>query len=105
MSAKHTPGPWEVVEDDFDEALHITCEARAGMIPICKVDVGYDGPIEDEQHANASLITAAPDLLEALESVTELIELLVLVGDEKPENGSPCQLARAAIAKAKGGAA
>lgn len=74
LLAKATPGEWTAREtdpDDFDELIAISAASRAGKIAICKVDVGYTGPIEDEQRANAELIcgmrNALPALLDAIE--------------------------------------
>lgn len=61
-----TPGPWELVYDDWsdgEDAL-ISCESRAGMVAIAKIegggsDSGYDEPFSSEQQANAAFIAAA----------------------------------------------
>lgn len=80
---KHTPGPWRNVigYDDSNtviagEGYNLECVALIKSRPSCQAD--------------ACLIAAAPDLLEALE---ELVE-----GDEIDS----CSRASAAIAKAKG---
>lgn len=68
-AAKHTPGPW-VLQDDGSIA-----SADAGMI--CNPAYAEDfpclddeerGPFDDECQANARLIVAAPELLEAAEN-------------------------------------
>lgn len=69
MSAKHTPGPWRVAENGFfamavetSSGINITHEAGYGT--------RISGP---EKEANARLISAAPELLQALkESVPHL---------------------------------
>ncbi len=68
MSTSFTPGPWSFHFDEMDDAHHITSTQRVNrrLIPIAKVSVGYTGPVETDQQANARLIAAAPDLLEAL---------------------------------------
>ena len=89
--AKHTPGPWladgaSVYEerDDFS----VICNFWSSSLP--------------EWEANARLIAAAPDLLEALE------QLVIEYDDVELANAEPSSLtaafnaARAAIAKAKG---
>lgn len=88
MSA-HTPGPWAA---DFGEAYAVTAPDK-GRVAICTNLKGAHGMggrrTGDEVEANARLIAAAPDLLEALEV------LVAELGD--------CRLtepARAAIAKA-----
>lgn len=58
MKTKHTPGPWEAVIYDgaFDQPL----------IKSDHVVIGRVHGMEDRQHeANAKLIAAAPELLEA----------------------------------------
>jgi len=57
MSAQHTPGPWR--SNDFSSSVYgyIFGDSQA----VCRVFL--DG---DECEANARLIAAAPDLLEAL---------------------------------------
>lgn len=97
--SKHTPGPWRL-EEVVDRSIKHLC-------PVADVDgfslltvvhtEGYDG---DEcvpfgavyRDADARLIAAAPDLLEALKGVLR-------VADRKTDE---FDAARAAIAKAEG---
>lgn len=89
MTTKHTPGPWVESGEFILGADHTTiCQARD----------------EDAWEANAQLIAAAPELLAALEGLMEHF-----IGDRSSRNvvgaaGLACDVARAAIAKAKGGA-
>lgn len=55
----HTPGPWEVTTHPNQSAILITAGANIIAVP------GYTEN-DDEYAANARLIAAAPDLLEAL---------------------------------------
>lgn len=55
----HTPGPWQAGQ----HGQHIV---SAGEIPIAHCP--YVG-IDDEHHANARLIAAAPDLLKACQKL------------------------------------
>lgn len=67
---KHTPGPWEVFEND-DELMVIqsgSLESGAGWIGYMKVASELQG-VDD-----ASLISAAPELLEALQAALEWID-------------------------------
>ncbi len=60
----HTPGPWEAYRDDEREEYSIGKSlARLGTRLVATVQFGFDEPAESEQHANARLIAAAPDLL------------------------------------------
>lgn len=84
--SKHTPGPWRVVEDRVPASL----EVYAGKTAIAECWRRADALTE---LANARLIAAAPDLLEALEFVIRGV----------PDTWEGVQKARAAIAKATGG--
>lgn len=60
MRTEHTPGPWEAVTYDgaFDQPLIKSGHGTIGRLH----------GMEDRQHeANAKLIAAAPELLEALQ--------------------------------------
>ncbi|MBB4347996.1 hypothetical protein [Aliirhizobium cellulosilyticum] len=100
-AAKHTPGPWIV--SDYSK-YHVQKPNR-GLL--CSTGVGNSSGHSDryEDYANARLIAAAPDLLEALKEAT-----LALEGFSKGEGVfKPIEqtivMSRAAIAKAEGGAA
>ena len=83
--SNHTPGPWS---NDYG------VEIRAGEFrPIC----GMRFPFDSEQNqANARLIAAAPELLEALEKIAQINPY------DTSSMGYVVGLARAAIAKATG---
>ena len=107
MSA-HTPGNWEVISDPghFDTRTTVVSKdggSRKGHPYRMIVQVGgWAGPREAE--ANARLIAAAPELLEALEDLASLAEAAMReVGEYDIE--AELSDARAAIAKATGGAA
>ena len=89
MSPAHTPGPWA-----FKKGAH-RIEVRTTP------ERAYAFSLPDE--ANARLIASAPTLLEALEAVLPDLEHYVATHGPGPDNR--LALARAAIAKAKGGAA
>ncbi len=89
---KHTPGPWEVgstIESDTQAIIHDGDSVLAILTTI------------PPNPANARLIAAAPDLLEAC---------MTLVGSEDNDDpmaagmmlGCAVEIARAAIAKATG---
>lgn len=92
--SNYTPGPWIadawVGTDPYDDPDGPFVEVGDVRWSPNKVDV----PAAIEQKANADLIAAAPELLEALESLLAQVEQY----GHKPE----CDTARAAIAKAKG---
>ena len=102
MSSKHTPGPWTI------KATHSSIEVRpAKGAPICEI-VTHDsaGAVADpaQDRANAVLIAAAPDLLEALK--TRLDYTIHAEGDTledcKSRMDTIASITRAAIAKAEG---
>lgn len=86
-----TPGPWK---DGIEIPLKaISCE-RAGF---ALVFINTGSPKRDEQaQANARLISAAPELLEAIEALT------ANYADVEPGGSKNVDKARAAIAKARG---
>jgi len=61
METKHTPGPW-IYGTHQDSAMVQTAEP-------CKTVATIYAKAPSEREANARLIAAAPDLLEALERI------------------------------------
>ena len=64
----HTPGPWYEAQDEHDpDILMVTTKERTeqNYAPIANIDVHFSLAFDEEQRANARLIAAAPDLLEA----------------------------------------
>ena len=81
---KHTPGPWKNQHD-----------LTRGRDPIGILSAdGMEVVAEASSEANAQLIAAAPDLLEALKAVQRL--------DYFREHNGLADTVRAAIAKAEG---
>lgn len=114
MADKHTPGPWRV----YGKGDHLRIEARrqsSGHMVIVEGVGGYrlgDGYSDLSQlEANARLIAAAPELLEALE---DLLTVYSKPDDRICCNGVDCgcmgatehqraeHYARELIAKARG---
>ena len=105
-SAQHTPGPWGYnTEESADSASFLISD---GELPIARVRISGARPLS-ELRANARLIAAAPHLLAALEELewahSRLLdsESLVLPGDDERLIHAG-EIARAAIARSKGGA-
>ncbi len=89
MKAKHTPGPWTLHPTALHPAVRSVGTPDAGPRRICTVGTMNGNPVDK---ANARLIAAAPELLDAL-------ELIANTGMDARQ----CMLtARAAIAKATG---
>ena len=90
MNTKYAPGPWNIVPVFAGYAIN-GYRIYAGDEIVARthaVDEGYD-------EANAALISAAPDLLEAL-------RLVVDTAENGGWPGATIVVARAAIAKALG---
>ena len=66
----HTPGPWRVKKSYTIEGYREFCIMRRSETLATSHNLGEDRDIEFE--ANAHLIAAAPDLLEALEVVAAM---------------------------------
>ena len=100
--SEHTPGPWDAFGAPGDQWIpkQGSLEAAPGLSigsahhtePICRVN-GYLLPLE----SNARLITAAPEMLAALEAYLKDFACV-----EAGCHMKSYDLARAAIAKAKG---
>lgn len=97
---KHTPGPWCYEKGEWEGS---TVYPSPYGDPICYTASGDWAREEDD--ANACLISAAPDLLDALIGITEEIEVIQEHPGEFDPFIFPLDLlfkARAAIAKATG---
>lgn len=98
---EHTPGPWEAIK-----GLNESDEMRCGVVAdrgerkylVATIENGAPGDICDTEFANARLIAAAPELLEALRPFAECNEdedgIEISVGRDD------FRRARAAIARA-----
>jgi hypothetical protein len=88
MTTKHTPGPWEVIH-----GTHCAYKISAGNFTFQQsVRIGTHPSV---WNANAYLIAAAPDLLEALQAIVDADERGELCHDQIAQ-------AVAALAKARG---
>lgn len=106
MSAQHTPGPWTALVDQMRHGRRYG--PRMALVTTntgesVAIDCTGSGKDFDESAANARLIAAAPDLLEALRPFADLdtstpSELWAI-------RSELCEAARAAIAKAEGSTA
>jgi hypothetical protein len=98
MSA-HTPGPWQVVSAGTSQSRWIVGDREGGSIADCEPP----GPwmSDGEADANAQLIAAAPDLVEALKAcVIETVDYMTINELGDPEQQHNVKQARAALAKA-----
>ena len=96
METKHTPGPWTCHElGDEDGSWERWSIVHNG--PLCYGGDACQGPAVSE--ANARLIAAAPELLEACEAIALDLENN---GELYETDEARIEILRAAIAKAKG---
>jgi len=92
---KHTPGPWHITIEQRPDGrtdIPLALEVRATLGRTQPLVVGG---IDERDNANARLIAAAPELLEALEAV---VSTLATYAPDAPER----KAARAALKKARG---
>ena len=66
--SKHTPGPWTASEGSPSDLWHVDMPDRQFSITVARGDEDWDMSVEEVQ-ANARLIAAAPDLLDALQAL------------------------------------
>lgn len=98
-TAKHTPGSWKIEHwDNFPDQQVITDDTNTRCIAL--ID-----KIDEQDEANAWLIAAAPELLEACKSFISIINAACEM-DEKilrlSELGAQINLALFAISKVEG---
>ncbi len=102
---KGTPGPWEIKPEEVDKHyIRIRGTRLGGRFKVANVLTPfYEGVHEreaKETRANAQLIAAAPELLEALKLCVGAMETGMV--DFNPSDEYAMGLAQAAIAKALG---
>ncbi len=97
MSTQHTPGPWSVAEKENRDDLDLPYWCVFSLSDAETAPSRAYGDTPEQRKANAGLIAAAPDLLAALDRIKDYV-----MGD--PVAASALTQARAAIAKAQGGA-
>ena len=109
MKGKHTPGPWYIWNEDLElnpdtsTGFPLICAAGETSddesVDICEVNADYPA----NYVANARLIAAAPELLEALKGIVACASIngpvgtkAYIISDERRDK------AKAAIARAEG---
>jgi hypothetical protein len=90
----HTPAPWQV-------SPYGNITSKSGKIASVEQ---MPGNYESEKLANAHLISAAPDLLSALQAFVDNVEQIIGLSDfgNPSESDFPLNEAREALRKAKG---
>lgn len=113
MNTKHTAGPWrvELYEGEHPYIISeqgkrwdnpVVCNLYDDVTPNDSVTMGAWYESCDNAKANARLIAAAPELLEALEGVYRIIEAFGYTTALGKTQKARMDAARSAIAKAKG---
>ncbi len=96
---KHTPGPWSLRGSTI-RGPHL--KDPEGRTRIVAKAIWDKGTYIDETEANARLIAAAPELVEALEDLVCLAERAMRESDGEWMVDEELRDARAAIAKVRG---
>jgi hypothetical protein len=105
---KHTPGPWAILDDKEPSAPGIEAPSVEFSVVVIGYpqhdagdDAGVHGRTPEEKMANACLIAAAPDMLQALEMLKD--QYLLFVDCDTDDIASlVISETNKAIAKAKG---
>jgi len=117
IAARHTPGPWEQkIQSCGFWSICTVYGTEQGWIEIHAPNGSHTADVRAESTANARLIAAAPDLLEALHEVyRQLMNLQPIIGNGllndrqlasiDPRIDMCIEAANCAIAKATGGEA
>ena len=103
--AKHTPGPWKTKRDRHNRhRFEVRGKPDGHLTPCIAITASWlDSDPESESAANARLIAAAPDLLEALREYVD--QDFMACGYDSGIGGTTQSKAEAAIAKATNGTA
>jgi hypothetical protein len=108
---KHTPGPWAILDDKEPSAPGIEAPSVEFSVVVIGYpqhdagdDAGVHGRTPEEKMANACLIAAAPDMLQALDWIRDGVQTALDEAESPSLDALVLWLAHseAAIAKAKG---
>ncbi len=89
-----SPGPWAYSIN----AIYDNIVRDSNNFVVCQVGSGFN----NEDIANAELIAAAPELLEALTLAKGAVEWMAGATDSDPEDHELLEVVNKAIAKARG---
>ena len=108
MTARHTPGPLNVVESRTFPSrsyVHEIKDAEGQTLATLCGAAHDDREAMEAQAADARLYASAPDLLAALRRIVDAMPWVSDYSDDTDPRRVATKIARAAIAKATGGAA
>ena len=97
--SKYTAGPWTNEEGDITGIENDPENGCVGKVDVAHV---YMRVVPGRSEANARLIAAAPELLEALIEVKQVLDMAIGMDLVPPSADGPAVSAAAAIAKATG---
>lgn len=84
----HTPGPWFIVNGD-EKHMHAVCHDEGSAFPLAYVGTAMTALDKD---ANAKLISAAPELADALEAVRASAQCGCTLREAESGHRSDCWL-------------
>ena len=105
MSTKHTPGPWTIGRSaDNTPAVCVPCPNSSGFVVAHINRLPKLGLVKGDVDANARLIAAAPEMLEALLHVQRILEgsALESLYSARERRLATLNIVNTAIAKAEG---
>jgi hypothetical protein len=102
--AKHTPGPWHSEPDGMGDITIASSRDPLAIAAVVNGSFMAMGGHAEEFEANARLITAAPDMLAALQALAAKFDPAALVEKDLPHSdlADEMRAAFAAISKASG---
>lgn len=69
---RHTPGPWKALATGWATNPYVVWVKKKGVHSVAVANLPAKATISDEEReANANLIAAAPDLLDALQTMPQ----------------------------------
>ena len=68
----HTPEPWKIVQESIDPEWHVISAVGGRVIANVHTEAG-----NEMDRANARLLVAAPDLMEALQGILGVIAVRI----------------------------
>lgn len=83
MSTQHTPGPWEIEQTESHNwigQMRPDC-AKVGVVVTHTDRAGYNPNTTARNDANARLISAAPELLKALQDLLRQTSTIEVLGE------------------------
>jgi hypothetical protein len=104
--AKHTAGPWEIEPKERRDYPLFVMDKEGNRIAKCDgLNVADFGPTPEQCKANARLISASPEMLEALKATVAYLDNVTYIKVKKGGDGSlpyPKALIESAIIAAEG---